>query len=117
MQQERPLSQRRGFEFSAFGGNRLGIVMIKAPIEITSPALAERLHGALETNVLGREYDLNHQRHELLHQYQGHDWTIICPFDICASSTVAQISKQLKTRCIYLTHEDTSSSSIYELFD
>jgi len=110
------LSERRGFEFSGLGVNTLGILLIKAPIELVSPTISELLHGVLETDAFGREYDSYLRRYRILHQYRGHDWTIICPFDICASGTVAKISEQLQVDCIYLENEDTSGCSGYKLF-
>ena len=111
---ELPLSERRGFEFSDFGCNRIGILMVKAPIEEVSPILTQWLYGRLENNVLGQANDWCSK---LLFQYCRHDWTIVFPFDICATNTVSLLSQQLATRCIYLEYEDTSDCSAYRLFD
>lgn len=111
---ELPLSERRGFEFSDFGCNRIGILMVKAPIEEVSPILTQWLYGRLENNVLGQANDWCSK---LLFQYCGHDWTIVFPFDILATNTVSQLSQQLETRCIYLEYEDTSDCFGYRLFD
>ena len=108
-----PLSKRRGFEFSELMRNKLGILLVKASIEKVSPTVVELLNGILETDVFGREHNFGWGC--ILSQYREHDWTIVFPFDICAGSTVLQISKMLETYCIYLQHEDTSSCSSYEL--
>ena len=120
--QELPLSQRRGFEFSEFGHNQLAILMVKAPIEQTISTTAELLDGKLEIDVLEKEYKLRDNLKDydetrgwdlILHQYSGHDWTIVFNFDVCADRTVAKISQLLDSYCIYLQYQDTSSWSGY----
>ena len=86
--EELPISQRRGFEFSELELNKLAILMVQAPIQQTSPTITQFLQGKLEIDVLGKDYDLYLHPACILHQYCGHDWTIIFPFDICATNTV-----------------------------
>ncbi len=117
MQTETNLPERRGFEFSNWQTNTFGILMVKAPIELVSPAISEILRGELRLDVLIRQYDTQLSSGQILYQYQGHNWTIILNFSICASSTVAKISEQLQSDCIYLETEDTSGCSSYTLLE
>lgn len=112
--------QRRGFEFSDLEQNKLGILMIESSITQVSPTVTNLLNGTLKTNVLKQVDESDHSCIPpglAIFQYQQHNWTIIIPFDICASETVSQISKLLQTRCIYLQHENTSSCSSYILYE
>lgn len=91
--------------------------MVKAPIELVTPVTCSVLNGVLEMDVFGKQYDPYSSRHHVISQYKGHEWTIIFDFDICADATVAKISEQLQTDCIYLGTEDTSGWSSYQLFE
>jgi hypothetical protein len=112
-----PISDRRGFELSDYESDRLGVLMVRSPIELVSAAYVELFGGDLETEISVQQDGVCHQGGVCLHQYEGHDWTIIGPFGICSTQSVIKISEHLKTRCIYLVHEDTASASSYEVFD
>ncbi len=117
MQANKNISKRRGLEFIWWRENTLGILMIKAPIELVSPVIASVLNGTLDIDVFGKQYDPHSNRCHTIYQYQGHHWTIVFTFDICAASTVAKISEQLQSDCIYLVTEDTSGCASYQLFE
>lgn len=117
MTTEIPLSERRGFQFSSLEANSIGILLVKASIELVSPATTKLFGGNLELNVLGKQSDSISGSESLVYQYRGHPWSIVFPIVVCAERKVSRISKLLKTRCIYLQHEDTSSCSGYHLFN
>jgi hypothetical protein len=112
--QEVPVPDRRGFDFSDFGTNNIEILMVKAPIQQVSPKLAKLLHGKLKIDVLSQDNNTLFGRHTVVHQYAGHDWTIVFPGG--AMDPVIQLSESLKTSCIYMQHGDTASCSRYQLF-
>lgn len=117
MTSEVSLSKRRGFQFRELEANKVGILLVKAPIELTSPAIAKVFGGNLELNIWGKQYHPSDCWMRLIYQYQGHPWSIVFPIDVCEEIKVSQISESLKTRCLYLEHEDTSGCSSYQLFD
>jgi hypothetical protein len=117
MQPNKNISERRGLEFLWWQNNTLGVLMVKAPIELVSPVISSMLNGVLEIDVFGKQYDPYSSRHHVLSQYRGHDWTIIFDFDVCADATVTKISEQLQSDCIYLITEDVSGCSSYTLFE
>ncbi|MCC3531206.1 MAG: hypothetical protein JGK21_24775 [Microcoleus sp. PH2017_22_RUC_O_B] len=117
MTSEVALSKRRGFQFRELEANKIGILLVKAPIELTSPVIAQVFGGHLKLNIWGRQYHPSDCWMILIYQYQGHPWSIVFPINVCAQTKVSQVSKSLKTRCIYLQHEDTSASYAYQLFD
>jgi hypothetical protein len=117
MQANKNISKRRGLEFHWWRENTLGLLMVKAPIELVSPIVSSVLNGILEIDVLDKSYAPLSNGCRTIHQYQGHKWTIVFSFDICASSTVAKISEQLQSNCIYLVTEDTSGTASYQLFE
>jgi hypothetical protein len=112
--QEVPVPERRGFDFSDFGTNNIEILMVKAPIQQVSSKLAKLLHGKLKIDVLSQDNNTLFGRHTVVHQYAGHDWTIVFPGG--AMDPVIQLSESLKTSCIYMQHGDTASCSRYQLF-
>lgn len=117
MQNNKNISERRGLEFLIWQENTLGVLMVKAPIELVSPVICSVFNGVLEIDVFGKQYDPYSSRHHVISQYRGHDWTIIFVFDVCADATVTKISEQLQSDCIYLITEDTSGCSSYILFE
>lgn len=117
MQANKNIAERRGLEYLWWQNNTLGILLVKAPIELVSPVISSVLNGVLEIDVFDRQYDPYSSRHHVISQYRGHDWTIIFTFDVCASSTVAKISEQLQSDCIYLETEDVSGWAGYQLFE
>jgi hypothetical protein len=112
--QEVPVPERRGFELSDFQLNGISILMVKAPIQQVSSKLATLLHGKLKIDVFRQDNDKPCGRHTVIHQYVGHDWTIVFPGG--AMDTAIQLSESLKTFCIYIAHGDTSGCSVYQLF-
>lgn len=113
-----PIRERRGFEFSDIYTNSIGILFVKESIEVVSPTIAQVFGGVLETNVLCKEYAESLEEFErIILQYQGHAWTIIYTLCPCMEAQVWDVSTILKTRCIYIAHEDTSGWLIYKLFD
>ncbi|MGI0485704.1 hypothetical protein ACN4EK_09730 [Pantanalinema rosaneae CENA516] len=117
MTAEIALSNRRGFQFNELEMNTIGILLVKAPIDSVSPAIATEFGGSLDQNIWGQPCDPDHGWRSLIFQYKEHPWTIVLPIDVCLESQVSQFSGLLKTQCIYLQHEDTSSCSAYHLFD
>ncbi|MEG3833491.1 hypothetical protein QUB36_29490 [Microcoleus sp. AT8-B1] len=111
------LSKRRGFQFIELEANKVGILLVKAPIELSSPVIAKVFGGNLELNVWGKQYHPSDCWMSLIYQYKGHPWSIVFPINVCVDSKVSQVSESLKTRCIYLQNEDTSGCSAYQLFE
>jgi hypothetical protein len=57
MQINKNIFKRRGLEFLFWQNNTLGILMVKAPIELVSPVISSVLNGVLEIDVFGKQYD------------------------------------------------------------
>lgn len=117
MTAESALSNRRGFQFTELEMNTIGILLVKAPIDAVSPAIATGFGSSLDRNIWGQPCDPDHGWRSLIYQYKEHLWTIVFPVDVCLENQVSQFSELLNTQCIYLQHEDTSSCSAYHLFD
>lgn len=118
MNQEVPIQEKRGFEFSGLYINPIGILLVKAPIEEVSPLASEIFGGKLDVNVIGKQFPFNLQLwRRIVFQYRGHSWTIILFLRPVENNTAKLISKILKTRCIYIAYEDKSGWLNYSLFD
>lgn len=104
---------RRGFYLKDYPCS-FGFVLIKAAIDVVSPALAELIKGSAIENV-DKNIDIIGDRGILLWQYSALDWTIF--FDAaCQEELPKKLSEILDTSCIYFEYESVSAWEGYSLF-
>jgi hypothetical protein len=115
-----PIAERRGLQGSMHLPDSLCAMLVRADVEPTARALARELKT--------KKWRKNVPRNELPDcdlyaprfypfQYRGHSWTTVvhrCAFDDLVSR---KLSSVLKTRTVWVDHEDTSGSYDYIAFD
>ena len=111
----REIKNRRGFEITDVL-NTTGIALVKADAEKVSQHLAKACNGRSQKIDEIQAFDFaNFKYSDLVTQYKDHPYSIFCK-SILFKDIILDISKTLKTRCLYFEHEDCSSWSGYYLY-